>query len=212
MKSSLEVRFLGQSGFLLKTSSSSLLIDPYNDDSGRYDGDILYCTHHHFDHTGGVDTFLERNSDAIFLCNEQVADKQEKWKDRITIIEDGQQFTVSDWHFSFTKLKHGVFGGTENIAVEAQYGDLKFAHIGDAKEFGTMVSRVIDVLAVPISGGPTASPSKVLDTLKNFESFPSVVIPMHWLIRRPDSFCKNFYKLFPEKRCIVPKDGEIVTI
>ena len=75
----MDITFLGQSGFLLQESNSSLLIDPNKKKVGEVPGDIVIATHHHPDHTGGVETFLKRNLEAVFICNKQVADHFEKW-------------------------------------------------------------------------------------------------------------------------------------
>ncbi|TXT53759.1 MAG: Hydroxyacylglutathione hydrolase [Candidatus Thorarchaeota archaeon] len=212
MNEDLEIRFLGQSGFLLKTPNYAVLIDPRDKTAGKHDGDILYCTHYHSDHTGGVDVFLKRNPDALFICNEQVADRYEQWQDQIRTVEDGEHLTEGDLHFIFTKMRHGLFSGVENYGVEIQFDTFKFGHCGDAKEFGAFAGRALDVLAVPISGVFAASPTKVYDTLEKFDPFPSVIVPMHWLVRRPGSFCKNFHKRFPAQRCVIPEDGEILPI
>ena len=73
--SDLQVKFLGMSGFQLTKGGSSILIDPPNRKAGDVDGELIYCTHRHSDHTGGISSFMERNSDAILLTNEQVAKK-----------------------------------------------------------------------------------------------------------------------------------------
>ena len=67
--SDLKVRFLGQSGFQLTKGRSTILIDPADRRSGDVDGDLVYCTHGHPDHTGGIPTFMERNPEATLLAN-----------------------------------------------------------------------------------------------------------------------------------------------
>jgi hypothetical protein len=39
------------------------------------------------------------------------------------------------------------------------------------------------------------------------EPLPAVV-PIHWLIRNPDSFCKKLRVLRPNVNCVVPVKGE----
>ncbi len=67
------ITYLGQSGFLLEYEKSKLIIDPASKKAGNRDGDIMYCTHKHFDHIGGANVFMERNPSAILVCNEQTA-------------------------------------------------------------------------------------------------------------------------------------------
>ncbi|MHA2363278.1 MAG: MBL fold metallo-hydrolase [Candidatus Hodarchaeales archaeon] len=96
-----DITFLGQSGFLLQTSTSSILIDPKDKKSGDVSGNIIYATHYHSDHIGGVDTFLKRNNDAEFICNEQVAKRFKKWKERILVIEPDEVLQKDSWTFTF---------------------------------------------------------------------------------------------------------------
>jgi L-ascorbate metabolism protein UlaG (beta-lactamase superfamily) len=50
----MKVTYLGQSGFMLQSDSSSLLIDPGKKEDGDIPGDTVFVTHKHSDHTRGV--------------------------------------------------------------------------------------------------------------------------------------------------------------
>ncbi|MHA2363277.1 MAG: hypothetical protein ACXAC7_04925 [Candidatus Hodarchaeales archaeon] len=85
-----------------------------------------------------------------------------------------------------------------------------FGHAGDSVEFQGFSNEKLGFFAVPIGGLFTASPGRALNELKLFKQPPSIVIPIHWLFRRTNRFCKKFQKLFPESRCIMPKDKTLV--
>ena len=140
------ITYLGQSGFLLEYNNSRLILDPSNKKSGDYDGDIMYCTHNHYDHIGGVDVFLERNPAAILVCNEQTSSKFAKWGARVKAVHDGETFEHAPWYFRFTRLKHGIFKGVHNLAVVVSAGEFSFAHCGDAVEFQNFPPEPVDVL------------------------------------------------------------------
>ena len=53
---------MGHSCFLLEYNESKLLIDPGKKHHSETDGDIVYSTHYHYDHTSGIERFLEKNS------------------------------------------------------------------------------------------------------------------------------------------------------
>ncbi len=202
------ITFLGQSGFLLEYNDSRLIIDPTNKRVGNRDGDVVYCTHNHFDHIGGVNVFLERNPSAILVCNEQIVSKFSKWDERVKVVIDGETFTHDPWRFHFTRLRHGILRGTLNLAVEINAGSFSFAHCGDAVEFHNFPKQTINVLAIPISGGFTASPDKALKMVAGLEDPKPTIIPMHWLMRNPSGFCKKLHEQMPEIKCVVPIDGE----
>jgi L-ascorbate metabolism protein UlaG (beta-lactamase superfamily) len=45
---------MGQSGFQLSKGNSTILIDPFDKKSGDVNGEVVYCTHKHLDHVGGI--------------------------------------------------------------------------------------------------------------------------------------------------------------
>ena len=208
MKDIPRIKYLGQSGFFIESSDIRLLIDPQNKKSGDLDGDLVYSTHSHFDHTGGVETFLGRNPDAIFVCNKQVAKGFAKFGERMKIVRAQESFEFKSTSFNFTKLNHGVFKGVYNLAVEIRMGDFTFAHCGDAVTFEGFPSSSVDVLAMPISGAFAASPKTAMEMILNLSEPLPIIVPMHWLLRNPKSFCKNLQNQRPGVNCVVPSDGE----
>jgi L-ascorbate metabolism protein UlaG (beta-lactamase superfamily) len=203
-----KITFLGQSCFFIETSDIRILVDPQRKKPGELDGDIVYCTHKHFDHTGGVIPFLSRNQDAILIGNEQVTSAFSDFGARVKTVSDGEIFEFKSVSFSFARLKHGMFRGVNNLAVEIRLGDFVFAHCGDAVSFEGFPTSNVDVLAIPISGAFAASPKKVLDMLLNLQEPLPMIVPMHWLVRNPESFCKKLKDMRPNANCFVPSDGE----
>lgn len=208
LKTRPRITFMGQSGFLLERSGTRILLDPRNKESGDLDGDLVYCTHKHFDHTGGVRAFMERNSQGILLGNRQVTDTFSEFGDRVKTVREGDSYELGPFAFSFKRLKHGVFTGTHNLGVELRLSEFAFAHCGDAVSFDEFPSPETDMLAIPISGVFAASPSKALKMVLALPEPPPTIIPMHWLMRNPQSFCKDLLSANPEAKCIVPTDGE----
>ena len=204
------ITYLGQSGFYIETSDTKLLIDPQNKKAGDLEGNLVYCTHKHFDHTGGVKTFLTRNPDAILLGNEQVTGKFSQFGDRVKKVSDGELFEFKSLTFSFKRLEHGIWTSVYNLAVEIHIGDFTFAHCGDAVSFDSFPSSSIDVLAIPIGGAFAASPKKALEMILNLSKPLPTIVPMHWLMRNPESFCKKLRDEIPDVNCIVPSDGELL--
>ena len=202
------ITYLGQSGFYIESADAKLLVDPSNKNSGDLDGDLVYCTHHHFDHTGGVKTFLTRNQDAILVANKQVTKSFSEFGERVQTVSEGETLEFKSHLLTFTRLNHGVFKSVYNLAVEIRIGDFNFAHCGDAVTFEGFPSSQVDVLAIPISGAFTASPKKALDMIMNLPEPLPMIVPMHWLIRSPSSFRKKLLEARPHVNCFVPSKGE----
>lgn len=202
------ITYLGQSGFLIEINGSRLLIDPSNKESGEVDGNLLYCTHEHNDHTGGVDVFMERNPRAYFICGEQTAAKFPRWAERVKVVRDGDSYTQGPWRLQVKFLRHGLFAGVQNLAVIVKTESFSFGHCGDAKEFPGFPMEPVDVLAIPIGGGFTASPKKAVKMVENLGEPLPIIVPIHWLFRNPTSFCEKVHQKVNKIRCIVPKVGE----
>jgi L-ascorbate metabolism protein UlaG (beta-lactamase superfamily) len=203
-----KITFLGTSGFLIEAGDSKLLIDPVNKKRGDVEGDLVYCTHNHFDHIGGVQTFLERNPEAILVGNKHVLSKFPEFENRSKLVSEGESFEYKSFSLSFTKLDHGVFKSVYNLAVEVRVGDFVFAHCGDAVSFEGFPTSRVDVLALPISGVFAASPKKSREVVQNLEEPRPLIVPMHYMIRSPKSFCRKLKESVPDVTCIVPTPGE----
>jgi L-ascorbate metabolism protein UlaG (beta-lactamase superfamily) len=205
-----EIRFLGQSGFHIKFGAKSLLIDPSNKTSGDNDGDVVYCTHKHFDHTRGVGNFLVRNPEAKLVGNGQVIDALGEWQDRAVEAKIGQQFEFDDFTLEFVECKHGFFRGIEVYGIIARTDGFAFGHCGDSVTLEGFGDKELDLFALPISGLVATSPKSAIEQLGKFNAPLPVIVPMHWLFRKPKSFCNSFQKRFPDGKCIIPKEGELI--
>ncbi len=207
----MEITFLGQSGFKLSKEGSSIIIDPTDKQSGNTTGDLVYCTHDHTDHIGGVSTFMDLNPDALLVANREVANHFKKYSERTVIIEDGGSYQSGNWDLRFIQLKHGIINSV-NIGVIVSNGEDSFGHLGDTVTYEGFYHEQMDTLAIPITGGVTTSPSKALNELAKFDKpLPNIVL-MHWVFRNPKNFCKRFKTVFPDSRCIVPKRGQPLQI
>jgi L-ascorbate metabolism protein UlaG (beta-lactamase superfamily) len=210
--SGLKVRYIGQSGFQLTKGDSTILIDPADKKAGDIEGDLVYCTHRHYDHTGGIPSFMERNPEAVLLTNEQVSKQFRQFADRTVIAQDGESYHNGPWEFLFIESKHGLIKNELNLGVIVRNGDDSFGHCGDTVTFEGFSSTQLDTLAIPIVGILTASPSGAISELRKFEQPLPTIVVMHWVFRNPNSFCKRLSKEFPDARCIVPEKGELLPL
>jgi L-ascorbate metabolism protein UlaG (beta-lactamase superfamily) len=206
----MKITYLGQSGFALTSNNSLLLIDPSRKDDGELDGSVLYCTHNHSDHTGGVGQFLRRNPGARMLCSSQVSSRFPEFRSRTDIVQPDTARSQGPWQLEFVQGQHGLRRGVMNLGVLVSDSQLVFGHPGDTVTLEPYYEKEIDILAVPIGGIFTASPTKILQELTRFKTYPRTVIPMHWLVRNPEKFCRQLSERFPEIQCRVPVKGKAV--
>ena len=139
----IEIEYLGQSGFRLAVGDSILLIDPSNKKSGEFDGGLLYCTHKHTDHTGGVSTFLNRNKNALFIANEQVLQKFPEYEDRSIKAVPGKSHTHGIWTLEFIEGKWNEFNAKRPFSY--QFLDEQMDEMYQSEE---KVSAIIQIAAV----------------------------------------------------------------
>ncbi|MBQ4324784.1 MAG: MBL fold metallo-hydrolase [Clostridia bacterium] len=150
------IRFLGQSGYLLKTERTELLIDPYLSDSvNRVAGrpralpipllpekiisDAIVCTHNHLDHLDPDTLSRVRDSQRIITTSEGKAALSALGKHNVAVLSTGESITVGDFTLTAVYADHTVeaFG----LIVEVEGATLYFS--GD-----TLYSeRLFDVAA-----------------------------------------------------------------
>lgn len=156
----------------------------------------------------GVEPFLNTNPEAKFVCNEQVADKFKKFRERIILAIPGEEILEGNWKLKFIEGRHGLFSKVQNTGVIIETPSVIFGHAGDTVDYQGFVGEKMDLFALPISGIFTSSPKKALKELSVFQTPLPIIIPIHWLWRNPKRFCKKLCTIFPSSRCIVPMDGE----
>lgn len=119
------VRFLGQSGYILKTADSQIIIDPYLSDSvNRVAGrprvhpvpiepeeiccDAVICSHNHLDHLD-TDTAARITNDQPFITTREGKGVLEGMgKKKVTAITEGQGLRVGDFEITAVFAKHTV--------------------------------------------------------------------------------------------------------
>jgi L-ascorbate metabolism protein UlaG (beta-lactamase superfamily) len=173
----MQIRWYGQSAFLLTAGGSSILIDPFGDLSAASGGrvqfnyppiegveaDLLLITHEHPDHNGidGVTaTQVIRSTAGTFET------------------PFGNVVAVSS--------EHDAVAGTErgpNTIFRFEFDGLSICHFGDfgqdslRPEQRTAIGDV-DVLLLPVGGGPTVGGESAAAIVR--ELSPRLVIPMHY--------------------------------
>ena len=136
------IRFLGQSGYILKTERSEIIIDPYLSDSvNRVAGrprllpiplqpadiscDAVICTHDHLDHLD-PDTVSEIASKQLFVTTNGGKEKLKSLgKENVIAMNEGESVRLGDFEITAVFADHTVeaFG----VIVKAEDKTLYFS-------------------------------------------------------------------------------------
>ena len=138
----MKIRFLGQSGYLLKSGNTEIIIDPYLSDSvNRVAGrprtlpipinpkdircDAVICTHNHLDHLD-PDTVSEISSNQYFITtNEGVEELKKLGRKNAAALNVGDSINVGNFNITAVFADHTVeaFG----LIIKAENKTLYFS-------------------------------------------------------------------------------------
>ena len=138
----MKIKFLGQSGYIIKTENAEIIIDPYLSDSvNRVAGrprilpvpikpkdikcDAVICTHNHLDHLD-PDTVKDINNGQFFITtNEGKTELEKLGKTNIAVLNTNEIIAVGDIELTAVFADHTVeaFG----LIVKAENKTLYFS-------------------------------------------------------------------------------------
>lgn len=119
----MKIRFLGQSGYIIRSEKTEIIIDPYLSDSvnrvvGRprlhpipiapeaVRSDAVICTHNHLDHLD-PDTVKNIKNDPFFITTNEGKTELEKWgKTKVAALNAGESITVGDFEITAVFADH----------------------------------------------------------------------------------------------------------
>ena len=195
------IRSLGQSGYLIKTRSAEIIVDPYLSDSvNRVAGrprllpipidpseihcDAVVCTHDHLDHLD-PDTVCDIHSDQLFVTTREGKEKLKTLgRENVMTLETGECIMVGDIELEAVFADHTV----EAFGLIVRAEDITLYLSGDTlyneRLFG-IADLQPDVTFICINGRlGNMSVSEALTTAKRIGA--RINIPNHY-----DMFASN---------------------
>ncbi len=192
----LNIKWLGQSGYIIGDGETEICIDPYLSDlvekitgnrrmiapvinPREISSDVLICTHNHLDHLD-TDTIKETNLNSIcFLCpSDGIETLRECGAKKCKSFDEGT--TLSFGKFTLTALfaDHTV----PAVGVLVEHGKTKLYFSGDTyyhKKLDELKSRNIDISFICING--KLGNMDVNDAVKLTAIInPKVAVPNHY--------------------------------
>lgn len=216
----MDITYLGHSCFKLKTTSASLITDPYSKSVGftmsRVSADIVTVSHSHEDHNeiSLVTPTSRRNRPFII----DAAGEYE--------VGGVSVFGIHTYHDN----QEGAIRG-ENLVFSILMDDISVVHLGDLghtlKQSQLSALGTADVLLCPVGGHYTIDTALVADLVSQFE--PSILIPMHYktpehdqgvygALKTVDEFLKEFgsqatmVDKLSVSRATMPEEMEIIVL
>ena len=166
----MEITYLGHSAFKLKNGRGSVVMDPYDENTGwalpKQTADVVTVSHNHGDHSA-VDRVKTADGGEPMIIS--VAGEYE--------TRGISVFGVESWHDD----KEGVLRG-DNIIFTVLMDGVSVCHLGDLghKLTDEQIGRIgeVDVLLCPVGGYYTLDAKVAVEVMGQLE--PKIFIPMHY--------------------------------
>jgi len=167
----MEIKYFGQSSFLIKTREAKLVTDPFDPKMvglkyPKVEADIVTISHEHKDHNQADLVSSPEGSEKLVI---NLPGEYEKKGVRV--------FGFGSFH---DKQKGAKLGSNTLYKIEAE--GISILHCGDLgvvleDSFVDLIGAV-DILLVPVGGVYTIDATEATELVKKFG--PSLVIPMHF--------------------------------
>ena len=191
----MDIRFLGQSAFLISTNEVKLLIDPFLTGNPKgaisadeAEADVIALTHGHADHYGDTVDIAKRTG-ATVLAIVEIANELMEEHGLENVKDPNLGGTVTfDWGWiKVVPAWHTCTTPSGTVAVAAglliKVGDKLVYHLGDTCLFSDLqlIARrgdPVDVAIVPIGGHYTMDRHDAVTAVEFVN--PTTVIPCHY--------------------------------
>ena len=179
----IELEHLGHAGFRIK-GDVIVYIDPYQIKDKPMDGDIVICTHDHFDHCSINDVKKVAKQDATIIAARNCSQHVKKLKMENILLNPGDEVTVKGVRvkaypaYNVNKPFHPKsYGG---IGVLVEVNGVRIYHAGDTDFIDEMkdLEGKVNIALLPVSGTYVMTAEEAAEAAKVIK--PKVAIPMHY--------------------------------
>lgn len=217
----LNITYFGHTSFALEAKGTTVLLNP-----GIWDGNpvvpddfearIVIATNHADDAIGNAAT-ISVNSKAWFLGSNDAADKAAEqgvkpWL--LHVLEPEVPYEIPDvtiTPYSLSRIDEEAGGSIENLGLIIEMGGMRIGYLGDSSIRGLFEQLEMDVLIVPIGGGPTFQVKDAVSLC--IDSKPRIGIPMRWTSEeQPQKFSKYVEQFGQGTKPVLMEPNQVLTV
>ncbi len=177
------LELLGHAAFRIEGAGVTLYIDPFRIGREYGDGDLVLCTHDHFDHCSPEDIARVARGDAVIVAPGNCRAKLGGLKQEKVIVGAGERREVKGVGvlavpaYNVNKPYHPRDYGGLGYVVEL--GGVRVYHAGDTDLIPEMRELgEVDVALLPVSGTYVMTAEEAAEAVRVIR--PKVAIPMHY--------------------------------
>ncbi len=179
-----EIERISHSAFRIRGGGVTVYIDPFHVAGMPRDGDVVICTHDHFDHCSPDDVKKVAAPSAIIVASRNCAGKVGRLGFEYKLLSPGESVEVKGVRIeavpAYNVGKRFHPRGYGGIGVLVEIGGITVYHAGDTDYIPEMESLRgrVDVALLPVSGVYVMDP---LEAAKAAQAIaPRVAVPMHY--------------------------------
>lgn len=180
----LKIRWLGHAAFRLEAMGTTVYVDPYQIRESPRDGDIVVCTHDHYDHCSIGDIRRVIKEDGVIVAASNCSAKLARLRNEKIFLRPGDRVEVKGVvvravpAYNIAKPFHPR--SYEGIGVVVELGGVRVYHAGDTDLIPEMndLRGNVDVALLPVSGVYVMDAREAVEAAKRIG--PRLAIPMHY--------------------------------
>jgi L-ascorbate metabolism protein UlaG (beta-lactamase superfamily) len=184
----IEFHWLGHDGFRIVAGGKAIYIDPYQlskAQQGKYDADIVFISHNHFDHLSIDDLKHVINKKTVIVAAKECVEQLKPVEAAdVKGVAPGDKLTVQGISIevisAYNTNKKFHPKADEKVGFVFTADDIRVYHTGDTDVIPEMSRVQPDVALVPVSGTYVMTAEEAAKAVNELIRPNKLAIPMHY--------------------------------
>ncbi len=174
------ISWLGHDGFLIEFKGLNIYIDPFKLKDYSKKADVIFVTHHHYDHFSEDDIKNLKKDGTVIVCPENGVKKLDGFD--FILVNPGDTGEVKGVKYSCVPAYniYKKFHPKENnwVGFILDFDGVKLYHAGDTDFIPEMKEIKTDIALLPVSGTYVMTDEEAYSAAKAIQ--PKIAVPMHY--------------------------------